>query len=59
MSLLDNKINVLYRLCRSINDKQQEISATLKKLVVADELSDSFWNVSFLTFNKYVLIFEK
>jgi hypothetical protein len=47
MSLLDNKINVLYKLCRSIGDKQHENSATLRKLVAVDELSDNFWNVSF------------
>jgi len=50
MSLVDNKINVLYKLCRFIADQQQETSTTLKKLVVADELSDNFWNVSFLAY---------
>lgn len=47
MTLLDNKINTLYKLCRYISDNQQESSKTLKKLVVEDELSDTFWNVSF------------
>ena len=50
MSLVDNKINVLYKLCRFIADQQQETSTTLKKLVVANELSDNFWNVSFLAY---------
>jgi hypothetical protein len=56
MSLIDNKINVLYRLCRSIGDKQHEDSATLKKLVAIDDLSDNFWNVSFI-FNFLINLF--
>ena len=48
MSLVDNKINVLYQLCRYISDKLETNSEILKKLVAADELSDNFWNVSFL-----------
>lgn len=49
VSLIDNKINVLYRLCRFIADQQQETSTALRKLVAADELTDNFWNVCFLT----------
>ena len=51
MTLLDNKINVLYKLCRHIGDEQQENSKMLNKLVAVDELSDGFWNVSFNIFN--------
>ena len=46
MSLMDSKINALYKLCRYISDSQQESSRTLKKLAVEDELSANFWNVS-------------
>lgn len=51
MTLLDNKINSLYKLCRHIGDEQRENSKMLNKLVAVDELSDGFWNVSFNIFN--------
>jgi hypothetical protein len=51
MTLLDNKINALYKLCRYIGDEQQENSRLISKLVAIDELSDGFWNVSFNIFN--------
>ena len=51
MTLIDNKINALYKLCRHIGDEQQENSRLISKLVVIDELSDGFWNVSFDIFN--------
>lgn len=51
MTLLDNKINALYKLCRHIGDEQQENSRLISKLVAIDELSDGFWNVSFNIFN--------
>ena len=50
LSLVDNKINVLYTMCRFIADQQQETSKALKKLVAVDELSDGFWNVSFFAY---------
>ena len=40
MTLLDNKINALYKLCRHIGDEQQENSKMLNKLVAVDELSE-------------------
>src|SRR3989337_120815 len=42
MTLLDNKINALYKLCRHIGDKQQENSRMISKLVTVNELSDGF-----------------
>ena len=51
MTLIDNKINALYKLCRHIGDEQQENSRLISKLVAIDELSDGFWNVSFDIFN--------
>jgi hypothetical protein len=48
MSLIDEKINALYKLCRFIGDQQQENVKMLKKLVALDELTDNFWNVSYL-----------
>ena len=50
ISLLDDKINALYKLCRYISDQQQKNTSSLQKLVVADELSDDFWNVSILIY---------
>ena len=50
ISLLDDKINALYKLCRYISDQQQKNTSSLQKLVVADELSDNFWNVSILIY---------
>src|SRR2546421_468140 len=44
MTLIDNKINALYKLCRHIGDKQQENSRLISRLVAIDELSDGFWN---------------
>src|SRR5436190_6655 len=50
MTVLDDKINSLYRLCRYIGDQQQNIANSLQKLVVLDELSEQFWNVSYLIY---------
>jgi len=46
--VLDEKINSLYKLCRFIGDQQQNMAKSLQKLVALDELSDQFWNVSYL-----------
>ena len=51
MTLIDNKINALYKLCRHIGNEQQENLRLISKLVAIDELSDGFWNVSFDIFN--------
>ena len=56
MTLIDNKINVLYKLCRHIGDEQQENSRLISKLVAIDELSDEFWNVSFSNIFNFDLI---
>jgi hypothetical protein len=48
MNLFDEKLNSLYKLCRFMSDTQQENKKSLKKLVALDELSDTFWNVSYL-----------
>ena len=48
MTVLDEKINSLYKLCRFIGDQQQNMAKSLQKLVALDELSDQFWNVSYL-----------
>jgi len=56
MTLLDNKINALYKLCRHIGDEQQENSRLINRLVAVDELSDGFWNVSFSNIFNFDLI---
>ena len=50
MQLMDDKINSLYKLCRYISDQQEKTATSLKKLVVLDELSENFWNVSYFTY---------
>ena len=50
MTVLDDKINSLYRLCRYIGDQQQNMADSLRKLVALDELSEQFWNVSYLIY---------
>ncbi|RGB25554.1 hypothetical protein C1646_747295 [Rhizophagus diaphanus] len=50
MNLLNLKVSALYKLCRYISDQQQENSKSLEKLVALDELSDYFWNVSYLMY---------
>ena len=50
MTVLDDKINSLYKLCRYIGDQQQNMSNSLQKLVALDELSEQFWNVSYLIY---------
>src|SRR5437763_15673126 len=47
ITLIDNKINALYKLCRHIGDEQQENLRLISRFVAIDELSDRFWNVSF------------
>ena len=42
MTVLDDKINSLYRLCRYIGDQQQNMTNSLQKLVALDELSEQF-----------------
>ena len=42
MSVIDEKIGSLYKLCRFISETQQENKKALKKLVALDELSDVF-----------------
>jgi len=56
MTLIDNKINALYKLCRHIGDEQQENSRLISRLVAIDELSDGFWNVSFSNIFNFDLI---
>jgi hypothetical protein len=46
MNLLNEKITSLYKLCRFISDQQQKNTQLLQKLVIADELTNDFWNVS-------------
>jgi len=48
MDLLNAKINLIYKLVRFIGNEQQKAAKTLKKLVALDELSEGFWNVSYL-----------
>ena len=48
MNILDKKIISLYKLCRFTADQQQEMAKSMKKLVALDELSEDFWNVSYL-----------
>lgn len=50
MKVLDEKLTSLYRLCRHISNQQQLDSHTIQRLVVVDELSDEFWNVSYLSY---------
>ena len=56
MTLIDNKINALYKLCRHIGDEQQENLRLISRLVAIDELSDGFWNVSFSNIFNFDLI---
>ena len=46
MNLFDKKINAIYKLCKYVSERQNENTKALNKLVVLDELSDDFWNVS-------------
>lgn len=50
MNVIDEKITSLYKLCRYIGEQQQKDSKSLQKLVALDELSDDFWNVSYLIY---------
>jgi hypothetical protein len=50
MELFNEKITSVYKLCKFIADSQQEENKSLKKLVALDELSDTFWNVSYLIY---------
>jgi hypothetical protein len=57
ITLLDDKINAIYKLCRFISDQQQKNTMSIQKLVAVDELSDDFWNVSYFNiFNIFTLI---
>ena len=47
MDLLNKKINAIYQLCRFVGEQQERDSRSLRKLVALDELSESFWNVSY------------
>lgn len=58
MKLMDEKINSIYKLCRYIGDQQREMATALKKLVALDELSENFWNVSYLYIMKFFFYFE-
>ena len=42
MSLLDEKITALYKLCRFISDEQHKNTISIQKLVAVDELFDDF-----------------
>ena len=57
ISLLGDKINTLYKLCRYISDQQQKNTSSLQKLVVTDEFSDDFWNVSIFFFIKNIYVY--
>jgi hypothetical protein len=61
MKLIDGKIAALYKLCRFISEQQQDNTKSLKRLVVLDELSEGFWNVSYSvnTFSSSVMISTK
>ena len=59
MKMMDDKISSIYRLCRYIGDQQREMATALKKLVALDELSENFWNVSYLyTVKSFFFIFK-
>ena len=58
MGLVNEKINSIYKLCKFIADIQQDGKKSLQKLVAIDELSDSFWGVSYLTIFAIYLIFK-
>ena len=58
MKMMDDKISSIYRLCRYIGDQQREMATALKKLVALDELSENFWNVSYLYTVKSFFIFK-
>lgn len=47
MQLLDKKITSVYRLCKFISETQQVEKKSLERLIALDELTDSFWNVSY------------
>ena len=55
MSVIDEKIGLLYKFRRFISETQQENKKALKKLVALDELSDVFWNVSYL-FSNFIIL---
>ena len=58
MKMMDDKISSIYRLCRYIGDQQREMATALKKLVALDELSENFWNVSYLyTVKSFFILF--
>ena len=57
MKMMDDKISSIYRLCRYIGDQQREMATALKKLVALDELSENFWNVSYLYTVKSFFLF--
>ena len=48
MKMMDDKISLIYKLCRYIGDQQREMATVLKKLIALDELSENFWSVSYL-----------
>lgn len=50
MELIDTKLTSVYKLCKYISEVQQTEKKCLQKLVALDELTDSFWNVSYLTY---------
>ena len=57
MKMMDDKISSIYRLCRYIGDQQREMATAIKKLVALDELSENFWNVSYLYTVKSFFLF--
>ncbi|CAG8776968.1 19141_t:CDS:2, partial [Rhizophagus irregularis] len=55
MKLLDEKITLIYRLCRRISEQQRLDSQTIQRLVVVDELSDEFWNRAYKKVSKELI----
>lgn len=62
MGIVDKKLTSVYKLCKFISEVQQTEKKSLEKLAALDELSDSFWNVSYLIYFgiylDFILIFK-
>ena len=58
MELIDRKLTSVYKLCKFISEVQQAEKKSLEKLVALDELTDSFWNVSYLVYLDFISIFK-
>jgi hypothetical protein len=62
MGMIDKKLTSVYKLCKFISEVQQTEKKSLEKLAALDELTDSFWNVSyliyFIIYLDFILIFK-